>query len=146
WADLKLRLLTDFDTAFRDLADVGCRVANFNGLQYLKEAARCAYDALVADLAALLGVEAGLIQEQTNFCFWETACGMVPVVSSPAENAALASRAEPFGPIIRCRQPTGDVNCDLGHFGSDWRRKLYPKLLITFLVKLQAALLRHLPR
>ncbi len=89
------------------------RIADLYGLRYFKEAGRRADRALVADLAALLGVEAGAVEDQADFRFGQPAAGVERVVRDPAEDGAFGGRAGPLGAVVGRRQAAADIQRDL---------------------------------
>src|SRR5207244_10040745 len=85
-ADFQIDTLAGPDRALNDLADVQDRVAETLRVLYAEAASGGADEAAVADLAALFGVEIGLLHQQRNLiAFAQLALGGDDVVAHPAE-------------------------------------------------------------
>src|SRR5947209_17918152 len=86
------------------------RVADLHGLRHLEQPCWRADAALIADLAALLRVEAGAVEQHADFrVARKLALGVDLVIRDPAQHTAFARRPEPLWPIIGGRQAAADV-------------------------------------
>src|SRR5262249_1930915 len=108
--DLELRRLPRLDATLDDLTEVDDGVANLHGVRHFKHAGWRGDRAHVADLAAGLRVEAGLIDEQTDgLSLGECARLKELVVLDPAEDLAIALEAGPLGAVGGFWQSTADI-------------------------------------
>ena len=93
-ADFQDRLLADLEPALRDPADVQDAVAELLRVVHLEAAGGRGDQAGIADLAALLGIEVGLVQEQGGLLARRQAAGSDDrVVLDPADDRRLRRRA-----------------------------------------------------
>ena len=106
-ADLQRRRLARLDTALGDMADVQHGVTEFLRVRHLEKPGRRDDGARITDLAALLAVEVGVVQQQGGlFLSLQSPRRLDGVVAHPADDGAGRGQAAVLGRVVRLRQLT----------------------------------------